>query len=304
MFNLPPLVLNWHLTEACNYRCRYCYATWKVSSSPSELIRNHARTTDLLTDLYSFFRSDNHYNPLAKRFNWSNLRLNLAGGEPTLHSDRLLPTIESARALGFDVSLISNGSLLNNHMLKRLVPHLCWLGISIDSANPKTNAAIGRSDRCGRQVDMETLSDQLHAARKSNPRLRIKLNSVVNRLNHAEDLSPLIQKLSPDRWKVLRMLPIVNDDLAVTDEQFSGFVARHQHHFDFLCAEDHQDMRESYIMVDPAGRFFQNSPAAGQGYVYSRPILEVGAEAAFTEVNFIHQRFCSRYAPNAMGDCA
>lgn len=28
---LSELVINWHITEACNYRCRYCYAHWTVN---------------------------------------------------------------------------------------------------------------------------------------------------------------------------------------------------------------------------------------------------------------------------------
>ncbi len=304
MNNLTPLVLNWHLTETCNYRCQYCYATWKAPDFSCELINDPARTSALLTELSSFFQPANQSNPLTRQLGWNGVRLNLAGGEPTLYSEKLLPTITIAHDLGFEVSLISNGSLLNDKLLTQIAPQLCLLGISIDSANSATNSAIGRADRRGGQIDVKKLAAHLNTARQANPQLRIKLNSVVNRLNHAEDLTPLLQVISPDRWKVLQMLPVANDHLTVTDEQFSTFVARHQHHTDVLCAENHQDMRESYIMVDPAGRFFQNSPAGvGQGYVYSRPILEVGAEVAFAEVNFIHQRFCSRYAPNATGDC-
>lgn len=55
-------------------------------------------------------------------------------------------------------------------------------------------------------------------------------------------------------------------------------------------------MRESYLMVDPHGRFFQNSLLTpGQGYAYSRPILEVGAEAAFAQMAFDTARFSARY---------
>ena len=129
------------------------------------------------------------------------------------------------------------------------------------------------------------------------PGLRIKLNTVVNQLNHDEDLSVLIQCMAPDKWKVLRMLPVVNHHLAVSDEQFAAFVARHRAFEQILCAEDNQDMHESYLMIDPHGRFFQNSPLiAGQGYVYSQPILEVGAATAFSQMSFDSDRFSARYA--------
>jgi radical S-adenosyl methionine domain-containing protein 2 len=214
-----------------------------------------------------------------------------------------MPIADRARGLGFDVSLISNGSLFNESLLKQLAPQLDWLGISIDSAMPSVNTAIGRVDRHGRLVDPNELAAGLAVARQVNPEVRIKINTVVNRLNHAEDLTSLIQRLAPDKWKALRMLPVVNELLAVTDEQFATFVARHQSCGHIFRAENHQDMRESYLMIDPGGRFFQNSPmGVGQGYVYSQPILEVGIEAAFVEVAFAHERFCLRYAQDAAGE--
>ena len=39
--------------------------------------------------------------------------------------------------------------------------------------------------------------------------------------------------------------------------------------------ESNELMRGSYVMVDPAGRFFDNVEG---GHTYSRPILEVGVE--------------------------
>lgn len=211
--------------------------------------------------------------------------------------------INQARELGFDVSLISNGSLLEGRLLNQLAKKLTWLGISIDSINIVTNARIGRVDCRGRVLNLDELAASLIAARQSNPALRLKLNSVVNRLNHSEDLSPVIRKVTPDKWKILRMLPVVNQSLTVTDEQFAAFVVRHQSFGSILYAEDHHDMRESYIMLDPIGRFFQNSlKIPGAGYAYSRPILEVGAGAAFADVNFAHQRFCTRYLPTHAGE--
>lgn len=298
MHNPTLLVLNWHLTEACNYRCQYCYATWDESTCRRELIHDPERTTALLHELYRFFRPDNRMNPLADRLVWSSVRLNLAGGEPLLHAAKLPSIVRQARSLGFEVSLISNGGQLNEELLNQLTPQLTWLGISIDSANPTTNRAIGRTDRRGQLLDLEELAASLAGARQSSPFLRIKLNTVVNRLNHGEDLTSLIQHFAPEKWKILRMLPVVNQHLAVSDEQFAAFVARHRTFARILCAEDNQDMRESYLMIDPHGRFFQNgSLIVGQGYTYSRPILEVGAGVAFSEMNFDHERFSARYIP-------
>ncbi|EQM76125.1 viperin family antiviral radical SAM protein [Stutzerimonas stutzeri] len=305
MPNPTPLVINWHLTETCNYHCQYCYATWNESARPRELIHSPERTMALLSELYRFFRPGNRINPLASRMIWGAVRLNLAGGEPLLHVGKLPAIVSQARALGFEVSLISNGSHLDHELLDRLAPQLSWLGISIDSTCPATNRAIGRVDRRDRLLALDDLASGLANARQANPGLCLKLNTVVNRLNHSEDLGPLIRRFAPDKWKVLRMLPVVSKDLIVSDRQFAAFVARHRAFNHILCAEDNQDMRESYLMVDPHGRFFQNSPLiAGQGYAYSHPILEVGAEAAFDQIAFEPERFSARYIPVVMGEGA
>lgn len=53
-------------------------------------------------------------------------------------------------------------------------------------------------------------------------------------------------------------------------------------------------MLESYVMIDPNGRFFQN--ALGQSsYRYSRPILDIGVEHAFASVGMEPAKFCARY---------
>ena len=50
-------------------------------------------------------------------------------------------------------------------------------------------------------------------------------------------------------------------------------------------------MTGSYVMVDPAGRFFDN--VAGS-HTYSRPILEVGAEQALKDVSVDAGKFLSK----------
>ncbi|MFG0527330.1 viperin family antiviral radical SAM protein [Pseudomonas sp. yb_5] len=290
------LVLNWHLTEACNYRCQYCYAAWKESACPRELIHDVEQTTALLRELYRFFHPTNHANPLARRMSWSSVRLNLAGGEPLLHARKLPAIVSQARALGFEVSMISNGASLTRELLDRLAPQLIWLGISIDSSSSETNRTIGRVDRRGKLLNLSDLASALDSARQLNPGFRLKLNTVVNQANHAEDMSGLLGRFAPHKWKVLRMLPVVNQHLSISEEQFAAFVLRHRAFANILCPEDNQDMAESYLMVDPHGRFFQNSPLiAENGYDYSRPILEVGADAAFSQMAFDIERFLARY---------
>jgi radical S-adenosyl methionine domain-containing protein 2 len=144
------------------------------------------------------------------------------------------------------------------------------------------------------------LKSAVEAIRERNPGIKIKLNTVVNRINWNDEFSALISLLQPDKWKILRALPVTDQSLVITQEQFEVFVARHERYKGIAVIEDNEDMVESYIMVDPQGRFFQNSPCSA-GYEYSQPILEVGAERAFSQVVFNSSRFLSRYPADAGG---
>ncbi|MBW3505720.1 viperin family antiviral radical SAM protein [Pseudomonas sp. NKUCC02_KPG] len=286
------LVINWHITEACNYKCRYCYAKW--DGAGRELLHDSGRVRNLLDELQAFFHTENVSNPLRQHMSWSGIRLNLAGGEPLLYQDASLRVLDYARSRGMTASIITNGSRLTDDLIDRLAPLVSMLGLSLDSANSTKNTGIGRVDSRGSLLDVDSLPEMLVRAKSQNPALRLKVNTVVNALNHQEDMSPIIHALAPHRWKVLRMLQVVTHDLAVSSEDFLAFVARHDALREVMCVEDNGDMSESYIMIDPLGRFFQNT-SGQQGYHYSRSIDAIGAERAFNEWRFSVGTYVSRY---------
>jgi len=305
--DLPPvplpasqLVINWHVTEACNYSCQYCYAKWEVLDRQRDLVHDPVRTRELLARIYEFFHPDNHDNPLRQHMDWGSVRLNLAGGEPLLYANRLLEMLPVARDIGFDVSLITNGSRLDPGLMASLAPSTSLLGLSIDSQSAWNNREIGRMDRRGHGLDIDRLVDAVDEGRRRNPALKVKVNTVVNKVNQSDDLTGVIQRLRPEKWKVLRMLPVVDDRLAVSQQAFDDFVRRHAHLAAIRHVEDNQDMTESYLMVDPMGRFFQNvAGASARGYRYSQPILEAGATAAFAGMRFSAPKFLLRYMASA-----
>lgn len=298
---LPELVINWHITEACNYRCRYCYAHW--AGSTRELIHNVPASMRMLEDLWQYFQPKNIANPLRHHMDWQGVRLNLAGGEPLLYPEHVSQILLAAGNLGFTTSLITNGSLLSPAVAQQLAPYLSVLGVSLDSSEATTNRLIGRQSRHGQLPILEHLEESIGDARRCNPSLQIKLNTVVNALNCHEDISALVQRLAPQRWKILRMLPVVTSELMVSDADFQGFVLRHQHLGKILRVEDNTEMVDSYVMIDPLGRFFQNAPGQS-GYRYSCPIPEVGAEQAFAVVGVNFAKFCARYLGHLLEEAA
>ena len=286
------LVINWHLTEACNYSCRYCYSKWHDHSK--ELLHDAANSERLLAKLYQHFAPENLRTQAQLGMHWQSVRLSLAGGEPLLYPEAVIRIASQAKAMGFKLSLISNGSRLNVDLMRTLSPLLSVLGLSLDSADPSINRGIGRADRKSQVLCLADLADTITTGRKINPEMRFKINTVVNALNFADDLGNAIRSLTPDKWKILRVLPVISDALAVTDREFAAFLNRHQSLQTIISAEDNRDMVESYIMIDPQGRFFQNA-LDGRGYRYSAPINAAGADAAFRQIRWQAAKFLARY---------
>ena len=290
------LVINWHVNEACNYRCAYCYAKWSDQKATRDLVRNDKVTEALLRELWSFFAPSNHSNPLRADLSWKRVRLNFAGGEPLLHIPSLLHAIRIAHDVGFDVSIITNGSRLDQKTLYAMAPQLEWLGLSIDAVDAPTNNAIGRVDRRGRLLDLSALSSAISRVRLMSPSMKLKINTVVSGANYAADLTPMLDELQPEKWKILRVLPMVTDAGVVSDEEFARFVKHHSPYKSIMRVEDNFDMLQTYLMIDPKGRFFQNHPDAKHaGYLYSPAILESGAAAAFSNIALSARGFASRY---------
>ncbi|WP_417831834.1 viperin family antiviral radical SAM protein [Terasakiella sp.] len=286
------IVINFHITEACNYRCAYCYAHWSKKGT-NELWRHPNGVEKLLYELARYFFSSD--NDLRSVLQWKQVRLSFAGGEPTL-IPHLGHYIERAKQLGFEVSLITNGSRLSPDFLVRHGKQISMLGLSIDSIRADTQKRIGRINRqqIGLSInDFQTIADKY---RHENSAGKVKVNTVVSHENYREDLSELINRTQPDKWKVLKVLPF-KGFRTLSDNSFQHFLATHQQFSDFMSVENNEDMTNSYLMINPHGHFFQNSDL-DQGYDYfeSTSIKDVGVEHALHEIAFDPLKFAKRYS--------
>lgn len=267
--------VNYHIWRTCNMKCKFCFATYD-SVLPGHVMRGipvleARRLIEALRD--AGFK-----------------KITFAGGEPTL-CPWLAGSVAYAKEVGFKTGIVSNGSRLNDDLISLLAPNLDWIALSIDSASPDTNALNGRAV-AGHLVlaiaDLYKVADEF---RKRG--VRLKVNTVVTRHNCEERVVDVIARVRPERWKVMRVLRIAGEndrefgDLEISETQY-------RHFLDINCqvpsgtiriAEDNPDMIASYVMIDPAGRFIDNS--AGR-YKVSSPILRVGVEAAFRQVT--HRR--------------
>ncbi|MGB5997710.1 MAG: viperin family antiviral radical SAM protein [Marinomonas sp.] len=285
------LVINFHMTESCNYKCSYCYATWDDLEAKNELHRSSDKVESLLENLASYFLSD---NPLKARMGYENVRLNFAGGEPMLLGQRFIDAVKRSNHLGFKTSLITNGHYLTNEILDDIGASLDVLGISYDSADHDIAKKIGRVDRKNRWIPADDLLSICSRYRTLNPTGVLKLNTVVNAVNKDDSLLPLMTQINPDKWKLLKVLPVHNHDLVISQDEYLAYVNRHQVLSDCIVEEDNDAMTHTYLMINPEGRFYQNSEA-GSGYLLSDSILTAGVEKALEQIPFDVSGFQQRY---------
>jgi radical S-adenosyl methionine domain-containing protein 2 len=282
-----PVAVNYHLNKNCNFRCKGCYATFDDDRS----IRGAMLPKDRMFGIVDAVAS----TPLPE--GRTARKLTFAGGEPTL-CPWLPELISHAKARGLVTMLVTNGSRCDTAYLERLAPVLDWITLSIDSLNDTTNRQIGRHNGRGEPISQFDYAEILFGSRKLG--IRTKINTVVNRMNHGEDLTGFLLETGIARWKILQVMPVAgqNDasirDLEIPRDRFDAFVARHYAVAEAgirVVPEPVDSIRGSYCMIDPQGRFFDSTSG---GHRYSRPILEVGIAAAFSEVSFDHRLFVTR----------
>ena len=275
----PPSV-NFHINKACNYSCTHCFAVFD----------------DVLEQTGVAMLPEQTQLEVIRQLDRAGFeKLTIAGGEPTLV--KWLPGLFAA--FSGTTMLVTNGSRLDDALLDALAPHLDWVVLSIDAADAEVSKRIGRRDNRGQTMSRQ---DQILLARSIRARgMRLKINTVVSQINLEQDMSSMIEAMSPERWKVLQVLSVESqndafiDTLEISSAQFDAFIQRHTRALEGtsveVVPESCESMRGSYAMVDPAGRFFDNTLGP---YTYSAPILDVGVACAFGQVSFDLQTFENR----------
>jgi radical S-adenosyl methionine domain-containing protein 2 len=192
------------------------------------------------------------------------------------------------------VSLITNGDLLTEDFLYENCLKIDMIGISIDSFNDSTNLSIGRATSMGHIPDYKNIAKLMVLAKKINPDIKIKINTVVNQFNFNENMSDIIQFIKPDKWKIFRVLPATEKSKSqeISNNKFETFINQHKH-IECTSVEDNNTMFNSYLMIDPYGRFFYNK--TGGGYGYSQSILNTGITKALETIDFDYKKFTNRY---------
>jgi len=194
---------------------------------------------------------------------------------------------------GLLTCVVTNAFASDSKRFETSLEYVDQLAISFDSGSAETRKKIGRTLRGSLPLQNSKYFRAFELAKEYG--ISTKLNTVVSAHNWNEDLSYYVESMKPDRWKVFQVLPVSGqndefiDTIRVTDVQFKQFCDRH---IDLRpIVESNEMMTASYVMIDPWGRFFDNSKGR---HTYSRPIYEVGLIEALSDVSFDISKYIQR----------
>ena len=197
------------------------------------------------------------------------------------------------------MSVVSNGRRLRE-LIEAGGQWIDWVALSLDSGDDQVHVSLGRTRK-----DIPYTSHMLALGEVlRNHGVRVKCNTVVTKHNVDEDMSAVIRRLAPERWKLFQVLPVIGEndrtinDLVITKGEFQAFVERHRPLRDEgveIVPEDNTLMTNSYLMISPDGRFFWHTPRGeSRGLEYGNPLLEVGWEEALRQARFSERKFLER----------
>ncbi|CAF1437489.1 unnamed protein product [Rotaria sp. Silwood1] len=277
-----PLSVNYHLTRACNYRCKFCFHT------------------NLTNDRLPLDEAKRGISLLQQA---GTKKINFSGGEPFLieHGYYVGELTRFAKEkCHMATSIVSNGSLITEKWFETYSKYLDILAISCDSFDIECNRQAGRTNGHINHSQILHVRRVRHLCQQYN--VIFKINSVIHILNYQEDMTCAIEELEPIRWKVFQCLLIHGENmggekelrdarqLIITDKQFQEFCQRHQHLKCFV-PESNLAMRNSYLILDENMRFLDCTNGRKDP---SPSILDVGVQAALNRSGFDEEMFFKR----------
>ena len=278
---MKPHVINFHITDRCNYNCKYCFAKYYMKDLPLEDAKR------VIDEAKSYFEKNGIQNG----------RVNLAGGEPLLypHIEEIIRYIKES---GLSVSMITNGSRLTPEFCIRTAGMLDMIGISIDAATDEGNKRVGRCS-AGNAPDFDTLERVALALKACGTKL--KINTVVSKLNLDEDLLSVYKRLQPDKLKLFCMHVVDNVNggagkLMPTQDEYRAFVEKNGALDNCnVVIEDHESMQNAYFMINPQGEVYMNDGGTERKY---GSCLRTPLPDIFKTIPLSEENYSARYREN------
>src|SRR2546421_13312 len=118
-------VFNLHYTDRCNYRCRYCFVETNINKEEMSL----DELKEIVVKIKDYFIERDMQDG----------RINLVGGETLLDKPFLFQLVDFIRMQNILVSIVTNGSKIEEDFIKKINGKVDMIGISVDSLDDDTN---------------------------------------------------------------------------------------------------------------------------------------------------------------------
>jgi AdoMet-dependent heme synthase len=199
-------LIQWHLTERCNLRCRHCY---QEGGNQAELsLAEIYRVIDEISDMLKAWQEDYdlEFSP----------SFNVTGGEPFLRAD-FFDILDRLLKTGFEIYILSNGTCITSDLAQKIAA-LGVHGVQVSLEGPEEIHERVR----GRGSFAAALQGVRHLL---EARVQVSLNATISRMNagYFQDLVDLATELGVHRLGCSRLVPAgrgqnLLDDLLTREE--------------------------------------------------------------------------------------
>ena len=185
------IYFQWHITDICNFRCRHCYQDKFTPESELD-IEGLKEVSDRIIEV--------------ARKQEKKIIVNITGGEPFLKKEifELLSYLDCQKEI-FHLAIITNGSLINRGIIRRLkiIKKLRQIKISLDGADATSNDSLrgkGSFDKAMQAIGLLKEDSALE--------IIIMLTVMKSNLNQVRGVFNLCQKLELDGLIIERFFPL------------------------------------------------------------------------------------------------
>jgi cyclic pyranopterin phosphate synthase len=181
-----PIYSEISLTSSCNHRCKFCAPNFFLDYKPVFMPTNIIKST---------ISNMSKVGVKAIMFGGE--------GEPLLHPD-VISIIEHTKSCGINVSLTTNGVLLNQIKLKQILPHLTWIKFSVDAGTSQDYSIIhGTKKEDFRKVlNNISIASFLKRLKKYDCTIGVQSILLKDNIDNLKELGQFLKYAKPDYFVV------------------------------------------------------------------------------------------------------
>ncbi|XPV68880.1 MAG: radical SAM protein [Halarcobacter sp.] len=170
-----PIYVEISPTAYCNHECTFCHYNYLGHKGRFE---DNNRLYTLIDEVKSIG---------AKSVVFAGI------GEPTLNKETI-PAILHAKDLGLDVAMSTNGALLKEDDIKKLVETLTWIRFSFNATNKESYAKIHKTKESDFDLVLSNIEKMSNWKRKLNKNITIGVQLILIPEN-CEEIESLVKRL-------------------------------------------------------------------------------------------------------------